>query len=202
MELFSTLGGIGAAFGLSTSAGLNAYIPLLIVSLASRFPLDDPLIALSEPYNILSEWPVIAVLVLLLLIEMTVDKIPAVDTINDLIQTFVRPTAGAILFAANANVITDVSPLVAVVAGLVLAGGVHATKGAARPLVTAGTAGTGNWFISLLEDIFAFFLSLLSILIPLLALVVLFGMIIFLVILYRRRRARRPSVWRRKPGTY
>lgn len=190
MDAISALGGIGAAFGLSSSAGLNAYIPLLLVALAGRFPQQDPLLTLGEPYNLLSHWLVIAVLVILLLIEMTVDKIPAVDTLNDIVQSVVRPAAGALLFAANADIISDASPLLALIAGLILAGGVHATKGAARPLVTAGTAGTGNWLVSVVEDIVAVFVSVLSILIPILALLFVVACILLLVILYRRRRRR------------
>jgi hypothetical protein len=190
MEVLTAMGGIGAAFGLASSAGLNAYIPLLVVALATRFPAGDPLLQLTPPYDLLGHWAVIAVLVVLMLIEMTVDKVPAVDTVNDIIQTFIRPTAGAILFAANANVITDVSPLLAIIAGVVLAGGVHAAKGAARPVVTATTAGTGNWFVSLVEDVVAFFVSLLSIVLPLLAMMLALGLLVFLVIMLRRRRRR------------
>ncbi len=189
METLAALTGLSAAFGLASSAGLNAYIPLLIVALASRLPASQPLLNLSEPYNLLGHWAVIVVLVVLLLIEMTVDKIPAVDTINDVIQTAFRPAAGAILFAANANVITEINPFLALFAGLLVAGGVHATKGIARPVVTAGTAGTGNWLVSTLEDITAVFVSILSVLLPILALL-LFVILVVSVLLYRRRRRR------------
>ena len=191
MEIISALGGIGAAFGLSTSAGLNAYIPLLVVALGSRFPLDDPFLQLAEPYDLLGNWLVIAVLVVLLFIEMTVDKIPAVDTVNDVIQTVVRPAAGAVLFAANADVITGVNPVLALIAGLILAGGVHTTKGVVRPAVTTTTAGTGNWFISIVEDIIAFVVSVLSILVPLLMSVLLIFIIGYLLSWFIRRRRRR-----------
>lgn len=191
MDAITALGGIGAAFGLSTSAGLNAYIPLLIVALAARLPLNDPLVKLAEPYNVLANWWVVGVLVVLLLIEMFVDKIPAVDTINDVIQTFIRPTAGAVLFAANANVITDVSPVLALIAGLLLAGGVHVTKGTVRPAVTAATAGTGNWFVSIIEDIIATFVSILSVLIPIILSVMLIGLFLVMALLYLRRRKKR-----------
>ena len=97
--MIEAIAGIGTAFGLSGSAGLNAYIPLLIVALAARFPEGDPLLKLSEPYDLLASWWVIGLLVVLLAIEVLVDKIPAVDTINDTIQTIIRPVAGAILFA-------------------------------------------------------------------------------------------------------
>ncbi|MCB8967125.1 MAG: DUF4126 domain-containing protein [Ardenticatenaceae bacterium] len=192
--MLQAIGGIGAAFGLASSAGLNAYIPLLIVALAARFPLDDPFLALSDPYNLIGSWWAIGLLAVLLLIEMTVDKIPAVDTVNDVIQTFIRPTAGAILFAANANVITDIHPVIAILAGILLAGGVHTAKGVIRPVVTATTAGTGNWFVSLVEDIVAFFVSLLSLLIPIFAgLFVIVGLVL-LVRAYRRRRQRRQNL--------
>jgi hypothetical protein len=194
MDLLSALGGIGAAFGLSGSAGLNAYIPLLVVALASRLPSSDPLLRLGEPYDLLGNGWVIAVLVVLLIIEMTVDKIPAVDTVNDVIQTLVRPAAGAILFAANANIITDMSPILALIAGLVLAGSVHATKGIARPVVTASTAGTGNWLVSLLEDIVAFVISILSILIPILALAAMAAIIVLVVLRNRRRKQRKRAM--------
>lgn len=192
MNVVTALGGIGAAFGLASSAGLNAYIPLLIVALAARFPLDGPWLQLASPYDVLGSWWAIGLITILLLIEMTVDKIPAVDTANDLIQTFVRPAAGALVFAANADVITDISPILALGAGLVLAGGVHATKATVRPAVTAGTAGTGNWFVSLLEDLVAVLISILSLLVPIvmsLLLIFLFATIIAWVIRRRRRRS-------------
>jgi len=189
--MIEALGGISAAFGLASSAGLNAYIPLLLVSLAARFPSGDPLLRLAEPYDVMGSWWAIGLLAVLLFVEMTVDKIPAVDTLNDAIQTFIRPAAGAVLFAANANVVTDIHPLLALGAGLFVAGGVHAAKGTVRPLVTATTAGTGNWFISLVEDIVAFFMSLLAIVLPILAGIAFLALVVFIVVVYRRRKKRR-----------
>lgn len=188
--MIEAMSGIGSAFGLAGSAGLNAYIPLLLVALAARFPLSDPLLKLAEPYHIIGSWWAIGLLALLLAIEMTVDKIPAVDTLNDTIQTFIRPAAGAVLFAANANVVTDIHPVLALAAGLLLAGGVHAAKGASRPLVTAVTAGTGNWFVSIVEDVAAFFMSLLAIVLPLLAVLLFFVLVVLFVRWYRRRKQR------------
>jgi len=181
---------IFSAFGLASSAGLNAYIPLLIVALATRFPLADPWLELSAPYDVIGRWWAIALIVVFLLIEMTVDKIPAVDTANDVIQTFVRPAAGAVLFAANANVVTEIHPALALVAGLILAGGVHAAKGVARPVVTATTGGTGNWLVSLLEDVAAFFMSLLSLLVPIVTVILFVLFFILAARWYRRRQSK------------
>jgi hypothetical protein len=165
--------GIFAAFGLSASAGLNAYIPLLVIALLARF---TDLIQLNSPWNEITSWWVIGLLVVLSMIEFFADKFPAVNHVNDAIQTFVRPTAGAIVFAASAKVITDIHPALSICAGLLVAGGVHAAKSVAvRPAVTATTGGFGNIPISIAEDILAAIVSILSVVVPVLmtALIVL-----------------------------
>ena len=134
----------------------------------------------------------LAVLAVMLIIEMTVDKIPAVDTVNDVIQTVARPAAGAILFASNSNVLSDVSPELAVVCGLLAAGGVHAVKATARPAITATTLGTANPVVSLAEDIVSGTMTLVSILLPALA-ALLVGSLLVLVVWWQFRR------WRRRP---
>ncbi|UCC52221.1 MAG: DUF4126 domain-containing protein [Anaerolineaceae bacterium] len=189
--MIEAIAGIGTAFGLSGSAGLNAYIPLLVVALAARFPVSDPLLELSSPYDLLASWWAIGLLVILLIIEMLVDKIPAVDSINDAIQTFVRPVAGAILFAGSTSVINDMNPILAIMAGVLVAGGVHATKAVVRPAVTATTAGTGNWAVSIVEDIIAFFVSLMAILIPVLAGIVVLVFVALIIWFFIRRRRRK-----------
>ena len=154
---------VTSAFGLSASAGLNAYLPLLIVAVVNRY---TDMVVLSKPWDVLSDARVIAVLVVLLFIEILVDKIPAIDTVNDVVQTIGRPTAGAILFASNSGVIGDVNPVLACIAGLMVAGTVHGAKTVARPMITASTGGTGNWAISLIEDSLAFIGTILAIVLP------------------------------------
>jgi len=183
IEAFSN---IATSLGLSVSAGLNAYLPLLVVALTGR--LFPDLITLNEPWNVLTSWWVIGALVVLLFIEMTVDKIPAVDSINDIIQTFVRPVAGAILFAASSNVIADIHPVLAMICGLILAGGVHAAKATVRPLVTGASAGTLNPAVSLAEDIVSLATSLLAILVPILILLLLLLAFLLGLLWYRRRK--------------
>ena len=184
----SSFTGIFTSFGLSTSAGLNAYLPLLIVALVSRF---TKLIQLNEPFDALSSWWSIGVLVVLTTIEVLADKIPAVDSINDVLQTFVRPVAGAILFAANANAISDIHPVLAMVCGLLIAGTVHVAKSVARPVVTATTAGAGNPVVSTAEDVISAATAFLAILLPtLLALVLLFAVAIIGWWLWKRHQRR------------
>ncbi len=176
------------AFGLSSSAGLNAYVPLLVVALLARF---TDLIELKSPWTALESWWTIGVLVVLLLIEIFVDKVPAVDSVNDIIQTFVRPAAGAILFAASSNVISDIHPVLAIICGILVAGAVHAVKATARPAITATTAGVGNVVVSVLEDVVSLVTSLLAVLVPaLLAITMLIATVTIAWWLWNRQRQR------------
>ncbi len=180
--------GIIEAFGLSASAGLNAYIPLLVVSLLARF---TNLIKLSEPWSALESWWIIGLLIALSLVEFFADKVPAVNHVNDIIQTFIRPTAGAILFAASANVITDINPVLSLAAGLLIAGSVHAIKSLAiRPAVTATTGGAANIPVSVAEDVVSTVMSVLSIVLPIL-MVILLAAMAFLIIWWLTHRKRR-----------
>jgi len=129
--------------------------------------------ALKAPWSALTHPVVLIVIAVLLLIEITVDKIPAVDTVNDIIQTFIRPAAGDVLFAASGNVISRVSPVLAMVCGLLVAFGVHAAITVARPAVTAGTLGTANSVVSLAEDAVSGVTTLISVLAPVLLAVLL-----------------------------
>lgn len=156
--------GVFTAFGLSASAGLNAYVPLLVIALLARF---TNLVKLQEPWTALTSWWIIGLLAVLLVIEILVDKVPAADSVNDVIQTFVRPAAGAILFAASSNVISDIHPVLAMACGLLFAGGVHAAKATARPVITTTTAGIANPVVSTVEDVTALLTSLLAVLAPL-----------------------------------
>ena len=160
--------GILGAFGLSFSAGLNAYIPLLMVALLGRF---TDLIQLVKPWDALTSWCTIGVLIVLVIVETFADKAPLLHHANDLIQTFIRPTAGAILFAASAKTITEISPVLSVIAGILVAGSVHVAKSAAvRPLISAASAGMASPVASFIEDILATALSVLSIVLPILML--------------------------------
>jgi hypothetical protein len=182
---------IFSAFGLSASAGLNAYIPLLVVgTIAHYFP---GAITLNEPFDLLANPWILIVLGILVIIEMVADKIPAVNHVNDIIQTVIRPAAGAVAFAASANVITDINPVLALACGLLVAGGVHTVKAAAvRPAVTAATGGTGTTATSIVEDIIAFTTSILAIMLPIIVGTILI-VVIALLIWWWWRRTNKPQ---------
>ena len=180
--------GIFSAFGLSASAGLIAYIPLLVVALLGKF---TNLIHLEEPWSLLTSWWIIGVLVVLSLIEFFADKVPAVNHINDAIQTFIRPTAGAIVFAASAHAISDVHPVLALGLGLLVAGGVHTVKSlAVRPAVSVATAGVGNTPVSIAEDAVSTVVSILSLVVPVLMVCILIMLTAWVIWLLWRRANR------------
>lgn len=183
---------IFSAFGLSASAGLNAYIPLLVIGVLAHY---TDLIKLNSPWDTLANPWILIMLGILLIIEMLADKIPAVNHINDLIQTFVRPVAGAVVFAASTNVFHSVNPVLALACGLLVAGGIHLAKSAAvRPLVTATTAGTGNVPVSVAEDVLSTAVSFISILVPIVIASLVAILLIYLIWLWARRTSKTESV--------
>lgn len=182
MAVFS----IFTAFGLAASAGLNAYIPLLVVALLSKF---TSLIELSDPWaHVMESWWVIGLLILLTIIEFFADKFPVVNHINDIVMTFIRPIAGAIVFAAvTSHSIIKIDPIFAAILGILMAASVHAVKaGVVRPTVTAATGTTGNVPVSMAEDGVCTVMSVTSIIMPILVVVLMLGLILLTVFIVRK----------------
>jgi hypothetical protein len=178
---------LAAGFGLSSAAGLNAYLPLLILAVLARF---TNLVTLEPPWDVLQSWWIIGLLAVLLTVEVIVDKIPAADTVNDVVQTIVRPVAGGVLFAASAGIVSDIHPVLALACGLLVAGTIHAVKASARPAITATTGGIGNPVLSTAEDIVSGILSVLAIVVPIfvaLIILLLLGLLVFWLLRRRRR---------------
>jgi hypothetical protein len=174
--------------GLAMPAGLNAWIPLLAVALADRY---TGLIQLAAPYDVISSPIAIAVIAVLLGIELLADKIPIIDHVNDLIQSAIRPAAGAILLMASTESVTSINPIVAMILGLLVAGGIHTTKTTFRPVVTATTGGVGNPIVSAVEDGAAITITVLALVAPILIAIVLIAVAALIIMLFRRRRRRR-----------
>ncbi|NHA67598.1 DUF4126 domain-containing protein [Phycicoccus flavus] len=189
--------------GLSAAAGLNAYIPFLVVALAARF---TDLVTLPSDYTwIESDWAIGAGAVLLLT-EVVLDKVPAVDSLNDTIQTFIRPSMGGLIFAAT-NAASEIDrstwmadhPWVGVVLGVLVSGIVHSGKMAARPVVNGATVGFGAPVVSTVEDGASIGLSLVALLAPVFVVVGLGLLAWLLVWMWLRvrdwRRSRRSGVY-------
>jgi len=194
--------------GLATAAGLNAYVPLLVVGLSARF-LDW--VQLPPAWAWLSNEWVLLIVGVLLVLEIVADKIPAVDSVNDIIQTVVRPTAGGILFGTGASsqtvAVTDPASFftsnawVPIAIGVVLSLVVHVGKTMARPAANAASFGLAAPVLSTVEDGISLLLTFLAIVLPVLAIVGIIGVVIGGIALIRRarrhkrdRRDRAPAV--------
>lgn len=183
------------ATGLATAAGLNAGLPLLVLGAAARW---TPWVELPVGWTWLTQGWVLAVLAVLVVLDMVADKVPGLDSLNDLAQTVVRPTSGGLAFGAGVGASTpavqDPSALaeagvwVPVVVGVVLALTTHITKALARPVVSAATLGIGGPVLSAVEDATSLSLSVAAIVLPLLVVLLLLAPVAVAVHLARRRR--------------
>ena len=182
---------------LCAAAGVRAYLPLLAMGVAARMGV----LPLQPGYEWLTSTPLLIGLAVLAAVELLADKVPGLDHVNDAVHTVVRPLSGALIFALSNNVVSAHSLPAAVIAGLALAGGVHATKATIRPVVTASTIGMGNPVVSLFEDLGVTGMIILAFVLPLVALLLTMGLIALSVWalskLFRRRP--RPIPGRRLP---
>lgn len=184
--------------GLAAAAGLNAYIPLLGIGLLSRF---TGLVALPDGWAWLENGWALGIIGALLAVELIVDKFPALDSANDVLQTVVRPASGGLVFAAGASsetvAVADPAEFVEsgrlwpFVLGIAIALIPHALKALVRPMLNLLTAGAGAAAVSALEDAGAVALTLLAVIVPVLALALLVVIVWLLVRTLRRASARR-----------
>ena len=182
MDVTSAVGSILAAFGLSGAAGLNAWIPLLATAALGRAGVVD----LSAPYDGLESTPVLVLLAGAFVADFVGDKVPVVDHVLHAAGTVVHPVAGALVFAGSTSVASDLPPVAGLLAGALVSGSLHAGRATVRPVSTATTAGTGNPLLSLGEDVGSAILTALAVLAPVIAVVVLLGLVYALFRAWRR----------------
>lgn len=170
-----------SGLGLSSSAGLNAYLPLVILGVAQQAGFIQ---LEGDVPEFITSTPALMVFVILLFIEMTVDKIPGVDSVNDAVNTVIRPAAGTLLmYASLSGMQSGLDPemilVLSLLSGGVSAGGVHTTKAVTRPVVTISTGGIGNAIMSVLEDIVSFTMAVFALLIP----VIILGFVMSFIVI-------------------
>jgi hypothetical protein len=176
--------GYFTALGLSTAAGLNAYIPLLAVGLFSRY---TDLIDLPAPWDHLGDPLVLGIVTLVGLADFIGDKVPVIDHGLHLLGMAVAPIVGGILALATADAI-DIEPGFAVVLGVAAALATQLGRTAARPAATVTTAGAGNSVVSLGEDGASGTLSVTSVLWPVVAAILAVIVLVAAFLLWRRWR--------------
>lgn len=186
--------------GLAISAGFRAFLPMVALGIAGHFL---PGFDLPPAWMWLeNEW-VIVIMLVLLIIDILADKIPWVDSINDIIQTVIRPAAGGIAFGAGSGATTalvqdpasffQTNQWVPIAIGVALALGTHLLKLTTRAAINTVTGGTGAPVASVAEDGAAVSLSIGALVFPIavlgiLAIIVTAGLLVVRR-LHRRRRA-------------
>ncbi|MGZ5429803.1 MAG: DUF4126 domain-containing protein, partial [Thermoanaerobaculia bacterium] len=178
----------GTGLGLSAAAGLNSYAVLLVYGAMARFfPEDYP----GAIARLLASTPALGVAAVLFFMEFFADKIPGLDHFWHLLHSFVRPVVGALVaLAAVQPEGSTVLDVVAAGSGGTVALVSHLVKSATRLTSTALTAGIANAGLSLAEDILAFLQSLVSIFLPLVALLVVAAIgLLFVLAVPRMARA-------------
>ncbi|WP_136056491.1 DUF4126 domain-containing protein [Microbacterium sp. K24] len=183
---------------LAAAAGLNAWMPLFLLGLADRLL---PPFALPSGWSWLSSDLALWIIGALLVLEIVADKVPALDSVNDVIQSIIRPAAGGIAFGAGAGsqtlAVEDPGSFftgdtwVPVVAGVVIALVVHVFKATARLGANVTTGGLAAPVLSTLEDGTSFALAAAAIVVPIVAGILLLGLIAIAILVLRRRRQRR-----------
>ena len=177
---------VGIGVGLSSVAGVRAYLPLALVGLFAVLGL----FTLPAPFEILGEWPVIGGLFVLALLESGLDKIPALDPALDFVQTPIRIVVGAGLFSAALGAELDTGAIPELVAGAIVAGLVAVSKAVLRPPAKAPAAGVSVPFLSIFEDVVALLGGVVAVFVPLVPLVFV-AFLLFFFFRVRRRRGRK-----------
>jgi hypothetical protein len=173
-----------AGIALAACAGLRAFVPLFVAGLAARFEvaqfvLGDHFLP-NSGFAWIGSTPALIVFGTAVVVELLADKIPVVDHLLDLMQTFVRPLAGLLVMAVS---LESLSPMTAAIVGLLVgspvAAGVHAAKAKIRLASTISTAGLASPFLSVFEDLLALVGSVLAVVATLVAvLLIVFGVVL------------------------
>jgi hypothetical protein len=187
MELLTTL---GRTMGFSFAAGVNLYATIAILGLASRFEW----VRLPAQFHVFDSNWVIGIAIACYVIEFVADKVPWVDTVWDLVHTVIRPVGGAFIAVTTLG---DASPAAQAAAAL-LGGGVaaasHLTKASTRVAANTSPEPFTNWGLSLVEDVFVVGLGMLTLALPVVALLVALGLLaliaLFSVVITRAIRRR------------
>lgn len=166
MEWFSTL---TLALGSAWTSGINLYATVSVLGLLQRFGG----VKLPGGLDVLDNWWIIGIAGFLYIVEFFADKIPYLDSVWDVVHTFIRVPAGAVVAYAA---VADMDPAIVIPATLIGGGfafASHGTKAAARMGANLSPEPVSNWVLSIVEDIIAFVGTILAVFAPVVIAIVL-----------------------------
>jgi hypothetical protein len=171
-ELLPTL---SLALGSAWTSGINLYATVTVLGLLQKFGAAR----LPGGLDILDNWWIIGVAAFLYLVEFFADKIPYVDSVWDVVHTFIRVPAGAIVAYGATNQMDSSVHVIATLIGGGLAFSSHGTKAALRATANVSPEPVSNWILSLVEDAIAIIGSILAVFAPVIIAIVLVIFLIF-----------------------
>jgi len=179
MNLIST---IALAMGASWTSGINLYASVATLGLLSRFAG----LQLPGELGVVTSWWVIGIAAALYCVEFVADKVPWVDSVWDVIHTFIRVPAGAVLAAAAFGDFNKSVQLIAVLLGGGLALSSHGTKAATRAVLNTSPEPVTNIVASVIEDIIAVLSMVAAVFLPILLFVIVgVGLLVSFLVLPR-----------------
>lgn len=161
MDFISTL---AIGMGASWVSGINLYATVATLGLLSRLAN----LKLPGELEVLTNWWVIGVALFLFVVEFVADKIQVVDSVWDVIHTFIRIPAGAVLAATAFGDFDGRIQVIALLVGGGLALSSHGTKAATRAIINTSPEPVSNIVVSLAEDVLVILSVVLAIFLPVL----------------------------------
>jgi hypothetical protein len=168
---------LSLALGSAWTSGINLYATVTVLGVLQKFGVAR----LPGGLEVLDNWWIIGVAGFLYLIEFFADKIPYVDSVWDVVHTFIRVPAGAIVAYGATSQMDSSVHVIATLLGGGLAFSSHGTKAAVRATANLSPEPVSNWILSLVEDVIAIAGTILAVIAPVLIAVVLVIFLIFFV---------------------
>ena len=178
-QLIST---IAIAMGASWVSGINLYAAVATLGLLGRFAH----LQLPGELEVVTSWWVIGVALVLYVIEFVADKVPYVDSTWDVIHTFIRIPAGAVLAASAFGDFDRSIQMIALLLGGGLALSSHGTKAATRAMLNASPEPVSNWVASIVEDIVAILSVVASVFVPVLIFIIVGAGLVISFLVFRK----------------
>jgi hypothetical protein len=176
MDLVST---IAIAMGSSWVSGIRLYAAVATLGLLGRFAH----LQLPGELHVLTNWWIIGIASVLFLVEFFADKIPYLDTGWDVVQTFIRIPAGAVLAAAAFGDFDRSVQVIALLLGGGLAFSAHGTKATARAAINLSPEPATNIVMSLVEDFVAIVSIILAYVVPVLLIILILTFVVISIFL-------------------
>jgi len=181
---------VALGIGLSAACGFRVFVPLLGISIAS---LTGHL-NLSPGFAWIGTWQACAAFATATLLEILAYYVPYIDNLLDSVAGPAAVIAGTVVMA---TLVTDIHPFLKWTLAIIAGGGTAAVFQGSTTLLrltsTAATAGTGNFFVSTIETAISIALTIVAVLLPLVAGIIMLTLAVFVLKRWTRQRLARTT---------